>query len=87
KAATFLPGLDTSGGTQWMGFRPSMADSLPVIDAAPGHPALVLAFGHGHLGLTQSAGTAELVADLVERKPSAIDITPYRASRFSSVSA
>jgi len=87
KAADFLPGLDTSGGTQWMGFRPSMSDSLPVIDAAPGHPALVLAFGHGHLGLTQSAGTAELVADLVERKPSVLDIKPYRASRFSSASA
>jgi D-amino-acid dehydrogenase len=87
KAAAFLPGLDTSGGTQWMGFRPSMADSLPVIDAAPGHPNLILAFGHGHLGLTQSAGTAELVADLVERRPTAIDIKPYRASRFSSGSA
>ncbi len=87
KAAAFLPGLDTSAGTQWMGFRPSMADSLPVIDTVPRHPNLILAFGHGHLGLTQSPGTAELVADLVEHKPTAIDITPYRASRFASGTA
>ncbi len=82
KAATFLPGLKTEGGTQWMGFRPSMPDSLPVISAAPRSPAVVLAFGHGHLGLTQSAGTAELVADIVDGTAPAIDIAPYRASRF-----
>lgn len=82
KAAAFLPGLNTKGGTQWMGFRPSMPDSLPVISAAPSSPAVVLAFGHGHLGLTQSAGTAELVADIVEGGTPAIDISPYRASRF-----
>lgn len=82
KAAAFLPGLKTEGGTQWMGFRPSMPDSLPVISAAPHSPAVVLAFGHGHLGLTQSAGTAELVADIVEGAAPAIDIAPYRAARF-----
>lgn len=82
KAAAFLPGLKTQGGTQWMGFRPSMPDSLPVISTVPGREAVALAFGHGHLGLTQSAGTAELVADIVDNRPPAIDITPYRASRF-----
>jgi D-amino-acid dehydrogenase len=82
KAATFMPGLKTTGGTQWMGFRPSMPDSLPVISAAPHSPLVVLAFGHGHLGLTQSAGTAELVADIVERRPPSIDIAPCRAARF-----
>jgi D-amino-acid dehydrogenase len=82
KAAFFLPGLNTKGGTQWMGFRPSMPDSLPVISAAPHNPSVVLAFGHGHLGLTQSAGTAELVADIVDGRAPAIDVSPYRASRF-----
>lgn len=82
KAATFLPGLDTTGGTQWMGFRPSMPDSLPVIGPAPGQPGILLAFGHGHLGLTQSAGTAEIVAALVDGRDPGIDISPYRADRF-----
>lgn len=82
KAKTFLPGLKTEGGVQWMGFRPSMPDSLPVISSSSATPAIVYAFGHGHLGLTQSAGTAELVADLVEGRPAAIDAQPFRASRF-----
>ena len=82
KAKAFLPGLKTEGGVQWMGFRPSMPDSLPVISRSSASPAIVYAFGHGHLGLTQSAGTAELVADLAEGKPSAIEMTPFSASRF-----
>ena len=82
KAKSFLPGLDATGGTQWMGFRPSMPDSLPVIGAAPGHPGVLLAFGHGHLGLTQSAGTAELLADLVAARPPRIDLAPYSPGRF-----
>ena len=65
KAADFLPGLDITGGTQWMGFRPSLPDSLPAIGALPGHANVICAFGHGHLGLTQSTGTAAIVADLL----------------------
>ena len=82
KAKAFLPGLKTEGGTQWMGFRPSMPDSLPVISPSSAAPEIVYAFGHGHLGLTQSAGTAELVADLVEGRPTPIDLKPFRAQRF-----
>ncbi|MCD2172612.1 NAD(P)/FAD-dependent oxidoreductase [Rhizobium sp. C4] len=82
KAKAFLPGLKTEGGVQWMGFRPSMPDSLPVISPSSATPAIVYAFGHGHLGLTQSAGTAELVADLVDGRTPAIDVKPFRAQRF-----
>lgn len=82
KAARFLPGLDTSGGTQWMGFRPSIPDTLPVIGTSPRAANVVYAFGHGHLGLTQSAATAELVTDVVEDRDSAISLQPYRADRF-----
>lgn len=83
KARAFLPGLRTEGGTQWMGFRPSMPDSLPVIGAHPRAPSVVLAFGHGHLGLTQSAGTARVVADLVEGREAVLDLTPFRPTRFA----
>lgn len=87
KAADFLPGLDTSGGEQWMGFRPSMPDSLPVIGPAPGKAQVILAFGHGHLGLTQSAGTAAIVADLVEGRAPGIDLAPFRPDRFTGAYA
>lgn len=82
KAKAFLPGLKSHGGTQWMGFRPSLPDSLPAIGRASATPKVIYAFGHGHLGLTQSAGTARLVADLLTGQPEAIDIAAYSAQRF-----
>jgi D-amino-acid dehydrogenase len=65
-----------------MGFRPSMPDSLPAIGPARATPRVTYAFGHGHLGLTQSAGTARLVADLVTGAAPALDLAPFSASRF-----
>jgi len=82
KAKTFLPGLKIDGGKQWMGFRPYMPDSLPVISYSSRSKRVVYAFGHGHLGLTQSAGTAELVAALVSNGTPDIDLTPFSATRF-----
>ncbi|SDX08000.1 NAD(P)/FAD-dependent oxidoreductase [Roseicitreum antarcticum] len=82
KAARFLPGLDPQGGRQWMGFRPSLPDSLPVIARAPGADRVIYAFGHGHLGLTQSAGTAELVADLAAGRAPTIPLAPFAPDRF-----
>lgn len=82
KARSFLPGLKPEGGVQWMGFRPSLPDSLPAIGRARATPRVVYAFGHGHLGLTQSAGTARLVADLLTSQTPTIDITPFSPQRF-----
>ena len=82
KAARFLPELKTEGGAQWMGPRPSIPDTLPVISPASRHGDILYAFGHGHLGLTQSSATAQLIADLVQHRPTSIDITPLRVSRF-----
>lgn len=82
KAQSFLPGLRPTGGVQWMGFRPSLPDSLPAIGKARASSRVIYAFGHGHLGLTQSAGTARLVADLVTGTAPAIDMTPFSPQRF-----
>lgn len=82
KAVQFLPGFDPQGGTQWMGFRPSLPDSLPVIGRAPGADRVIYAFGHGHLGLTQSAGTAELVAALAAGQTPAMSLAPFAPDRF-----
>jgi len=56
-----LPGLNEAGGVPWMGFRPSMPDSLPVIDRSGKHPNVFFGFGHGHLGLTLAAVTGREV--------------------------
>ena len=82
KAKRFLPGLKTEGGREWMGYRPSLPDSLPVIGPAPRHANLFYAFGHGHLGLTQAAATGRLVRALVSGEASPIDLSPYQANRF-----
>ena len=83
KAQRFFPGLRAQGGTQWMGFRPSLPDSLPVIGAARRTPHVFYAFGHGHLGLTQAAATAELVQALLANTTPALDLTPFSPSRFA----
>jgi D-amino-acid dehydrogenase len=43
---------------------------------------VVYAFGHGHYGLTQAAITAQMVTDLIERKPAGIDLSPFLPQRF-----
>ncbi|MCK7613227.1 NAD(P)/FAD-dependent oxidoreductase [Roseibium sediminicola] len=82
KARLFYPGLKTEGGKRWMGFRPSLPDSLPVISPASGHANIFYAFGHAHHGLTQSAVTGELIADMIDGTGPLIDPAPFRADRF-----
>lgn len=82
KAATFMPGLRTEGGRQWMGFRPSLPDSLPAIGRSRPSPHILYAFGHGHLGLTQSAATGKLIAELVAGAAPSLDLSPFSPQRF-----
>lgn len=67
----------------WMGARPCLPDSRPVIGQAPGHPWLWIAAGHAHWGLTLSAVTGRLIADMMTGTKPVVDPTPYRAERFS----
>ncbi|HHZ07994.1 MAG TPA: FAD-binding oxidoreductase [Rhizobiales bacterium] len=82
KAGRFLPGLDPTGGREWMGYRPSLPDSLPVIGRSRASENVVYAFGHGHLGLTQAAAAGRLVRDLLLGKPPAIALDPFSPQRF-----
>jgi glycine/D-amino acid oxidase-like deaminating enzyme len=66
----------------WMGFRPSMPDSLPVIGPSAGGADVILAFGHGHIGLTLAPATARIVADLIAGRASHLDLAPYAPARF-----
>jgi glycine/D-amino acid oxidase-like deaminating enzyme len=82
-AKRLFPKLQTGEPTYWMGFRPSMPDSLPVLGEAPGIPNLFLAFGHGHFGLTGGPASARLVAQLIRREKPGIDPAPYAPTRFA----
>jgi D-amino-acid dehydrogenase len=81
-ARRYLPGLEASGGTEWMGHRPATPDGLPVISASRRHPSLFYAFGHGHVGLTQAATTGRLIADLVGGRAPIVNLSPYSIARF-----
>lgn len=66
----------------WMGFRPSLPDSLPVIGPSRGGADVIHAFGHGHIGLTLAPITARIVADLVAGRAPELDLAPYLPTRF-----
>ena len=81
-AGACIDGLDRSQPSRWVGARPSLPDSLPVIGRSHLHPDVVFAFGHGHTGLTASATTARIVAALVAGETPPIDIAPFRPDRY-----
>lgn len=67
---------------RWYGWRPMTWDDLPALGRAPGHTNLWLAAGHGMLGVSMSAATGQLMADLITGRPPAVDPAPYRPDRF-----
>ena len=77
-----FPGLTFADDSAWMGHRPSLPDSLPVIDRSERYRNVFFAFGHGHLGMTGAPGTARLIADLVAGRTPFIDAGPYSLQRF-----
>jgi D-amino-acid dehydrogenase len=62
-ATANFPELEAQPFDTWMGHRPCMPDTVPVIGPSSKHPGLWLAVGHGHLGLTDSVRTALMIAD------------------------
>lgn len=81
-ARRYLPDLRHDEFTEWMGQRPMMADSLPVISPSPSRPEVIYAFGHGHYGLTQGATTGRIVARLASGDDPGLNLAPYRFDRF-----
>ena len=82
KGRELFPHLDASRTSEWMGHRPCLPDSLPVIGPAPGTENAWLAFGHGHVGMCGGATTGREIAHLVAGRMPQIDLEPFRADRF-----
>ena len=68
---------------RWYGWRPMSRDDIPLIGRAPGHRHLWLATGHGMMGVGMSAGTGQLLADLVDGREPALDPAPFDPGRFA----
>jgi D-amino-acid dehydrogenase len=66
----------------WMGHRPSLPDSLPVMGRSKRSADVIYAFGHQHVGMTAAPYTGVVIADLISGRPLPIDLTPFRAGRF-----
>src|SRR5665213_621860 len=85
-ARQMLPGLAAEYPedrlTQWMGFRPSMPDSLPVIGPSKRSPRVLYGFGHGHVGMTAAPMTAKILAASISGQNLGIDISAFSPSRF-----
>ncbi|WP_394204138.1 NAD(P)/FAD-dependent oxidoreductase [Shewanella waksmanii] len=86
-AKAILPALfaqaKVSDGERWMGFRPSLPDSLPVLGKSGQHDNVYFSFGHQHLGLTWSAITAKLIQQQVVGEQLQINLQPYSIERFN----
>ncbi len=68
--------------SMWMGHRPSLPDSLPVLGRSTRSADIIHAFGHQHVGMTAAPYTGHVVAELVSGRPSPIDLSPFRPDRF-----
>ncbi len=67
---------------KWCGWRPMSRDDIPLIGRAPGHSHLWMAVGHGMMGVSMSASTGQLVADMMAGRTPCVDPTPFKPDRF-----
>lgn len=82
QARELFPDADFTRYTEWMGQRPSLPDSLPVIGRSPKFPSVYFAFGHQHVGLTGGPRTGRWIADLVSGREPNADLRAFRVDRF-----
>ena len=68
---------------EWLGFRPTLPDFLPVIGPSQNNKNIIYAFGHHHLGWTLGAITGKIVSSILVNEKTNLDLSPYNSSRFS----
>ena len=81
-AKVAFPNLTFSGTQEWMGFRPSTPDSVPLIGEL-GNSGIYAGFGHQHVGLTAGPKTGRLIAQLIDGNSPNMDMTPYAPERYT----
>ena len=78
-----FPDLTYSGTQEWMGFRPSTPDSLPLIGEL-GNTGIYTGFGHQHVGLTAGPKTGRLIAQMIDGNTPNVDMSPYAPARYTA---
>lgn len=82
RAKEALPHLACEDFTEWMGHRPALPDTVPILSRSAKTKGVYIATGHGHLGVTYAATTARLMGDLITGAVPPLDLHPYRIDRF-----
>ena len=81
-AKELLPQLDKHED-EWLGFRPTLPDFLPVMGPSLKNKNIIYAFGHHHLGWTLGAITGKIISGIVMEEKTNLDLSPYSSSRFN----
>ncbi|PRE44697.1 NAD(P)/FAD-dependent oxidoreductase [Burkholderia multivorans] len=82
KARRVLPQLNVQAHEFGVGYRPFLPDTKPIIDRSKRLPNVLMAIGHGQLGLTLGATTGRLIAEMAAGRASSADLSPFSAYRF-----
>jgi len=81
-AKELLPQLD-GHEDEWLGFRPTLPDFLPIIGPSLKNKNIIYAFGHHHLGWTLGAITGKIVSGIAAGEKTNLDLSPYSSKRFN----
>ncbi len=81
-AKELLPQLDKHND-EWLGFRPTLPDFLPILGPSLKNKNIIYAFGHHHLGWTLGAITGKIISGIVAEEKTNLDLSPYSSKRFN----
>ncbi len=77
-----LPQLKTHED-EWLGFRPTLPDFLPIIGPSKNYKNVFYSFGHHHLGWTLGAISGKIISKMIAEEKTNLDLQPYSSIRFS----
>ncbi len=82
-AKYLLDGLPEKHDDEWLGFRPTLPDYLPVIGSSKNYDNVFYSFGHHHLGWTLAAISGKIISKMISNENTNLDLKPYSSLRFS----
>ena len=82
-AKFLLDGLPEHHEDEWLGFRPTLPDYLPVIGSSKNYDNVYYSFGHHHLGWTLGAISGKIISKMISEERTNLDLQPYSSLRFA----
>ena len=83
KNAKYMLGDLPEHEDEWLGFRPSLPDFLPVMGPSKNHKNVFYCFGHHHLGWTLGPISGKIISGMIANENTNLDLKPYSSLRFS----